>query len=415
MQSFHDGVLWRAASFLMLGWLAVFFGRTLAPGQTPLIERIARVSDPAMTPPLAPVHAPAHGGLVRLLRDRRTDLGFPRRCHPGDGCVGFAGQRNRSLWANTGCARASSRARPFRACCSKFVIPGVSGGRPSGRPIDAVMLPLTDTPLLAAAAHLDSPAVIGDGRDWTWRDVHAASVVLAQRLEDASTVCNLCSSRVGFLVTWLAALRRGCLQLLPPSGGHADLIAILKSAADPVIVVDDARLLQPHWAEHARCMVHSPQAQPSAAIRCLAGVEPGPGRAIAAPVHIGQYRRARAADQDPGPVRPGSAGACGAPRRRKWRADWRQCAASFAACRRSTCSGSKHPSCCRWLRPFRWLTGGRCCPRMCMPPSSIVRMAQPGSRRPCTCARSPSPAWRCPTAASCWCPPCRLLRRWPRR
>ena len=126
------------------------------------------------------------------------------------------------------------------------------------------MLPLTDTPLLAAAAHLDSPAVIGDGRDWTWRDVHAASVVLAQRLEDASTVCNLCSSRVGFLVTWLAALRRGCLQLLPPSGGHADLIAILKSAADPVIVVDDARLLQPHWAEHARCMVHSPQAQSSA-------------------------------------------------------------------------------------------------------------------------------------------------------
>jgi uncharacterized membrane protein len=52
IQLFHDGVLWRAASFLMLGWLAVFFGRTLAPGQTPLIEQIARVSDPAMTAPL---------------------------------------------------------------------------------------------------------------------------------------------------------------------------------------------------------------------------------------------------------------------------------------------------------------------------------------------------------------------------
>ena len=125
------------------------------------------------------------------------------------------------------------------------------------------MLPLTDTPLLAAAAHLDSPAVIGEGRDWTWRDVHAASLALAQRLEDASTVCNLCSSRVGFLVTWLAALRRGCLQLLPPSGGHADLVAILKSVADPFIVVDDAKLLQPHWAEHARCMVHLPQAPTS--------------------------------------------------------------------------------------------------------------------------------------------------------
>ena len=36
----------------MLGWLAVFFGRTLRAGQTPLIERIARVSDPALSPPL---------------------------------------------------------------------------------------------------------------------------------------------------------------------------------------------------------------------------------------------------------------------------------------------------------------------------------------------------------------------------
>ena len=52
MQLFHDGVLWRLTSFLMLGWLAVFFGRTLRPGQVPLIERIARVSEPAMTLPL---------------------------------------------------------------------------------------------------------------------------------------------------------------------------------------------------------------------------------------------------------------------------------------------------------------------------------------------------------------------------
>ncbi|NPC57957.1 AMP-binding protein [Caenimonas soli] len=126
------------------------------------------------------------------------------------------------------------------------------------------MLSLNETPLLAAAAHLDRPAVICDGGDWTWRDVHAAALALAQRLDDGSTVCNLCNSRVGFLVTWLAALRRGCLQLLPPSGGHADLVAILKSVADPVIVVDDAKLLQPHWAEHARCLVHLPQAKTSA-------------------------------------------------------------------------------------------------------------------------------------------------------
>lgn len=46
---FDEAALWRAASALMLGWLAIFFGRTLRAGQLPLIERIARVSDPAMS------------------------------------------------------------------------------------------------------------------------------------------------------------------------------------------------------------------------------------------------------------------------------------------------------------------------------------------------------------------------------
>lgn len=44
--------LWRALSVLVLLWLAYFFGRTLRRGATPLIERIATVSDPEMTPPL---------------------------------------------------------------------------------------------------------------------------------------------------------------------------------------------------------------------------------------------------------------------------------------------------------------------------------------------------------------------------
>ena len=39
---------WRLLSLLMLGWLAFFFGRTLRPGQEPLITRIARVSEPAL-------------------------------------------------------------------------------------------------------------------------------------------------------------------------------------------------------------------------------------------------------------------------------------------------------------------------------------------------------------------------------
>jgi uncharacterized membrane protein len=43
---------WRGFSLLMLGWLAVFFGRTLLPGREALITRIARVSDPQLAPDL---------------------------------------------------------------------------------------------------------------------------------------------------------------------------------------------------------------------------------------------------------------------------------------------------------------------------------------------------------------------------
>lgn len=37
---------------LVLAWLAVFFGRTLRAGQTPLIECIARRSSPSLSEPL---------------------------------------------------------------------------------------------------------------------------------------------------------------------------------------------------------------------------------------------------------------------------------------------------------------------------------------------------------------------------
>ncbi len=100
---------------------------------------------------------------------------------------------------------------------------------------------------------------MGGTCQWSWRQVHAASVVLACQLEGVGTLCNLCGSRVGFLITWLAALRRGCLQLLPPSGGHADLVEILKSSETPLLVVDDIALLQAHWTEHARCLVYVPE------------------------------------------------------------------------------------------------------------------------------------------------------------
>ncbi|HSH89662.1 MAG TPA: AMP-binding protein [Ramlibacter sp.] len=116
-----------------------------------------------------------------------------------------------------------------------------------------------DTPLFAAAAHLDRVAVVTASREWSWREVHAASLVLAGRLRGTGTVCNLCGTRLGFLVTWLAALRSGCVQVLPPSGGSSELSAMLAASADPLIVVDDEKLLQPQWTGHARCMTHAPQ------------------------------------------------------------------------------------------------------------------------------------------------------------
>ncbi len=119
---------------------------------------------------------------------------------------------------------------------------------------------LTESPLLAAARQLDCLAVIGSEQSWTWRQIHLAAAALAQQFDKQDTVCNLCTSRVGFLVTWLAALRSHCLQLLPPSAGQTDLVAILQTCANPVVVVDDALLLQPQWVHHARCLVNSPEA-----------------------------------------------------------------------------------------------------------------------------------------------------------
>lgn len=50
LASLNATALWHVVSLVALAWLAIFFGRTLRPGQTPLIERFARVSNPAMSP-----------------------------------------------------------------------------------------------------------------------------------------------------------------------------------------------------------------------------------------------------------------------------------------------------------------------------------------------------------------------------
>lgn len=121
------------------------------------------------------------------------------------------------------------------------------------------MLCLTSLPLANGPAWRDRPAVLRGPNTWTWGELHAAAQALAAELPAGGTVCNLCHGRVGFLVGWLAALRQGCLQVLPPSGGPADLAALLGQAVAPVVLADAPQILQPGWNALARCVVIHPE------------------------------------------------------------------------------------------------------------------------------------------------------------
>ena len=110
-----------------------------------------------------------------------------------------------------------------------------------------------------APERLQQAAVIGGVRDWSWHEVHAAAAELATRLPPQGPVCNLCGTRVGFLVTFLATLRRGCLQLLPPSGGTTELLALLQATEGCTIVVDDTTPLQGLAGTRARSLIYLPQ------------------------------------------------------------------------------------------------------------------------------------------------------------
>ncbi|HEV7913049.1 MAG TPA: AMP-binding protein [Albitalea sp.] len=127
------------------------------------------------------------------------------------------------------------------------------------------MKQLFDSPLVAARCHLDKHALVGAGPAWTWREIHEASLALAQRLGDATAVCNLCSSRVGFLVTWLATLRRRALLILPPSSGNADLASVMKTTTRPVVIVDDPQAIQPQWPDSVECLTWQALRQPAQA------------------------------------------------------------------------------------------------------------------------------------------------------
>ena len=115
-------------------------------------------------------------------------------------------------------------------------------------------------PALPVPSLLTSPAVIGGARTWTWHEIHAAASELAARLDPGTPVSNLCASRAGFLIAFLAALRRGCRQLLPPSGGAADLVSLLDATPGAIVIVDDETLLQPVAGARARGLVYLPQA-----------------------------------------------------------------------------------------------------------------------------------------------------------
>ena len=97
---------------------------------------------------------------------------------------------------------------------------------------------LSDSPLTAAREFLDRPAVFESTRVWTWRQVHQASIALSARIAGASAVCNLCTSRLAFLITYLAALRNRCLMILPPSVSSGDLNEVLSRHPHAVVVGD---------------------------------------------------------------------------------------------------------------------------------------------------------------------------------
>lgn len=146
--------------------------------------------------------------------------------------------------------------RPFRGPLPEMSLPIMPA---VGTPATALVPPgLAGSALLAASELLDEPAIVGPDRTWTWRQVHLASMELSGRLRHASAVCNLCTSRVSFLVTWLAALRGHALLVLPPSGGHADLAGVLQSTPRPVIVVDHARAIDRAWPGSAEGLICPP-------------------------------------------------------------------------------------------------------------------------------------------------------------
>lgn len=102
---------------------------------------------------------------------------------------------------------------------------------------------------------LGQAAILTTDRCWTWHEIHSASVRLARLIRAGTPVCNLCETRVGFLVAWLAALRNRSPMLLPPSGSDSDLERVLAETPNATIVVDREALLAPFSKGRTRAIV----------------------------------------------------------------------------------------------------------------------------------------------------------------
>ncbi len=125
-------------------------------------------------------------------------------------------------------------------------------------PLTSLVNDFIDTPLMAAGRFIAAPAVVESDRVWSWGQIHQAAIEFMPRIARAGSVCNLCQSRAPFIVTWLAALRNGQRLILPPSGGNAELFAMLRSNPRSVIVTDDDSGVLPGWRELATCVHCSP-------------------------------------------------------------------------------------------------------------------------------------------------------------
>ncbi len=125
---------------------------------------------------------------------------------------------------------------------------------------------LPDTePKWAHLAHFNQPAVIAGTASWSWAELHATAIQLVDGLDDGTALCNLCTTRRGFMVTWLAALHGHRMQILPPSSGRSELNALLEAAGAVTLVTDDAALVAETWPGNTRCLLLDPDAASSAA------------------------------------------------------------------------------------------------------------------------------------------------------